>query len=56
MDEDLKPRAFVAQVLARHLRLPAGWDDAERQEFIDDAPSRLRRAWLNWPTIGPNRR
>ncbi|EFG79686.1 MULTISPECIES: hypothetical protein [Mycobacterium] len=41
MDEDLMPRAFVAQVLARHLRLPAGWDDAERQEFIDDAAEQV---------------
>jgi len=41
VDEDLKPRAFVAQVLTRHLRLPAGWDDAERQEFIDEAAEQV---------------
>lgn len=35
------PRTFVAQVLARHLRLPAGWDDAERQEFIDEAAEQV---------------
>ncbi len=35
--DDLVPTELVARVLGRHLRLPASWDDAERQEFIDEA-------------------
>ncbi|MCV7407348.1 hypothetical protein [Mycobacterium marseillense] len=41
MDEDLVPREFVARAMARHLRLPAGWNDAERQEFIDEAAEQV---------------
>jgi ABC-type glutathione transport system ATPase component len=41
VDEDLVPRALVVRVLARYLRLPAGWDDAERQEFIDEAAEQV---------------
>ena len=35
------PTRLVAQVLCRHLRLPAGWDDAERREFIDEAAEQV---------------
>ena len=31
------PTALVARVLDRLLRLPAGWDDLERREFVDEA-------------------
>lgn len=37
MDDDLVPTELVAQVLDRHLRLPASWDDVERREFVDEA-------------------
>lgn len=39
--DDLVPTRLVAQVLERHLRLPAGWDDAERREFVDDAAEQV---------------
>ncbi len=35
------PTGLVARVLERHLRLPAGWDDAERREFIDEAAEQV---------------
>jgi hypothetical protein len=41
--DDLVPTELVARVLARHLRLPAGWDEVERQEFIDEAAEQV--AW-----------
>ncbi len=51
MDEDLLPIGRVAEMLDRHLRLPAGWDDAERQEFIDEAAEQvaLRRCRSSGP-------
>lgn len=39
--DDLVPTGFVARALDRHLRLPAGWDDAERQEFVDEAAQQV---------------
>lgn len=41
VDEDLVPREFVARTMARHLRLPMGWDDAERQKLIDEAAEQV---------------
>lgn len=41
MDEDLLPIRRVTEMLGRHLRLPAGWDDAERQEFVDEAAEQV---------------
>ena len=35
------PTGLVAQALERYLRLPAGWDDAERREFIDEAAEQV---------------
>lgn len=37
MEDDLVPTEVVTRMLDRYLRLPAGWDDIERREFIDDA-------------------
>ncbi|ORB82247.1 hypothetical protein B1T44_29470 [Mycobacterium persicum] len=55
MDEDLLPIRRVGGVLGRHLRLPAGWDDAEREaaeqvalrvaELADDWAERAVTEW-----------
>ncbi|HEY0227491.1 MAG TPA: hypothetical protein VGC05_14100 [Mycobacterium sp.] len=37
MDDDLVPTALLTRVLGRHLRLPASWDDPEREEFVAEA-------------------
>ncbi|ETZ98325.1 hypothetical protein I546_6941 [Mycobacterium kansasii 732] len=41
MDEDLIPIRRVTEMLGRHLRLPAGWDAAERQEFVDEVAEQV---------------